>query len=288
MQYNMVETSNKSSYMDVRSYYDSQPHREWDRLELTQSRQLEYFTTIHYLAKYLPDASLQIKIADIGGGPGRYSIYLAKKGYSISLVDISKQELLLAKEKIVEQSVKNIEALIEANIIDLSTLPSNSFDAVLATGGVLSHVLSPEDRLKAITELIRIAKPKAPIFISVMSRFGEIGNKLSMSPEEIPLLENFLLDGEHINPKTGGFTHTHFFTPEELSSLVASTNSISINELVSLQSFGSPLREKVNNLQPELFEKWKQLFIKLSNEPSLLGISSHFMLIGTKNNFTSI
>ena len=39
---------------------------------------LEYETTMTFLKKYLPKKGL---ILDAGGGPGRYTIELAKKGY---------------------------------------------------------------------------------------------------------------------------------------------------------------------------------------------------------------
>ncbi len=40
-----------------------------------------------------------MKILDAGGGPGRYTIDLAKQGYHMTLLDISDKELELAKRK---------------------------------------------------------------------------------------------------------------------------------------------------------------------------------------------
>ena len=39
---------------------------------------MEYLITIHYLEKYLPKRGV---VADIGSGPGRYSLWLAQHGY---------------------------------------------------------------------------------------------------------------------------------------------------------------------------------------------------------------
>ena len=56
---------------------------------------MEYITTIHYLEKYLPKIGV---IADIGSGPGRYSLWLAQHGYDGVAVDP------------VEKSIKSLKA----------------------------------------------------------------------------------------------------------------------------------------------------------------------------------
>ena len=56
----------------LKGYAVSTPH-EWERLTLSNGI-MEYITTIHYLGKYLPKNGV---VADIGSGPGRYSLWLA-------------------------------------------------------------------------------------------------------------------------------------------------------------------------------------------------------------------
>ena len=44
--------------------------------------------TKRYMEEYIPNDTPQ-KILDIGGGPGRYSIFLAQKGHDVTLFDLS-------------------------------------------------------------------------------------------------------------------------------------------------------------------------------------------------------
>ena len=57
----------------VERYYDENPKKEWDRLEVRHDR-VEYEVTLRALAEFLPHAPA--RILDVGGGPGRYSIAL--------------------------------------------------------------------------------------------------------------------------------------------------------------------------------------------------------------------
>jgi ubiquinone/menaquinone biosynthesis C-methylase UbiE len=267
------------SLNNVRQFYDSNSQREWERLFVDKSHEVEYRVTMKYLQEFLPQ--VPARIADIGGGPGRYSIALANKGYNMSLVDISEKELALAREKIEEAQVNHFDHISQENILDLSVFNDEAFDAILALGGVVSHLSSVEDRQKAISELARIAKPNAPIFISVMSRLGEIGNRLTRNPEDVESLDTFLENGEHLRPTTGVFTYVHFFMPEELENVIQEAR-LKLKKIVSVQSISTPLRNKVDELPNDLYEKWLDIFIQLSAEPSLLGTSSHIMAIAKK------
>ena len=70
----------------VKEYYDKHAEREWNRLVQDPYHRLEFIVTMYFLDKYLPKKGL---ILDAGGGPGRYTIELAKKGYDVVLFDLS-------------------------------------------------------------------------------------------------------------------------------------------------------------------------------------------------------
>ena len=63
--------------------YSGRTGDEWKRLTKSNGI-MEYITTIHYLEKYLPKNGV---VADIGSGPGRYSLWLAQHGYDVVSVD---------------------------------------------------------------------------------------------------------------------------------------------------------------------------------------------------------
>ncbi|MCQ1529941.1 class I SAM-dependent methyltransferase [Lutispora saccharofermentans] len=59
--------------------------------------------TIEWLTDKIPKGG---KVLDLGCGPGLYSSLLAKKGYSVTGVDISKQSISYAKNKAMEEDLQ--------------------------------------------------------------------------------------------------------------------------------------------------------------------------------------
>ena len=78
----------------VSSFY-SDAQREWDRLSLPLGR-IEFASTLNLIARRFKHGGA---IADIGGGPGRYMIELLKRGYRVTLVDLSPENIELAAKK---------------------------------------------------------------------------------------------------------------------------------------------------------------------------------------------
>ena len=101
------------------------------------------------------------KILDAGCGTGRYAVQLAKKGAEVYGIDISEKMLEIAKKKAKENRVK-IE-LMKGNILRLP-YEDNKFDIVISSLA-LDHVKEHE---KAISELVRVCKPKGKIIFSIM------------------------------------------------------------------------------------------------------------------------
>ena len=169
----------------IKEYYTGYVRKEWKRLVKSPYNRLEFDTTCHFLARYLPSDGL---LLDAGGGPGRYTIRLAKQGYDMVLLDMTPANLKFACRRIKKAGLQaKIRELTEGSIVDLSRFADQTFDGVLCTGGPLSHVLDPVDRQMAISELVRVAKPGAPIFVSVMSRLSVLVIELTLAQFEIEL-----------------------------------------------------------------------------------------------------
>src|SRR5579884_1114339 len=87
----------------VRAYYDSFGEREWTRLTRPEDGVVEFAVHCHTLAKYLPAAAetrAGTHVLDIGGGPGRYTIWLAQRGHRVALADLSPELLAIARAQI--------------------------------------------------------------------------------------------------------------------------------------------------------------------------------------------
>jgi len=270
----------------LKSYYDGYGEREWERLERTLHGRVHFEVTKHILRRHLP---CEGHILDAGCGPGRYAIDLAKMGYRVHLVDISEEQLKLAEEKIVEAGVRgNITAFSCLDVCDLSEIPDASFDAVLCLGGALSYVR--DGRHRAISELIRVAKPGSPVIVSVMSLLGTFHTISTFDDDGF--LENI---GDHVewdpntpfpevlNSKVGSsewhapmtlYTSTYMrrFLEEHGCEVleIASTNTITSSYWDGLEKIAS---------NPEATELLMRLEKEFSTRPGLLDMGQHLIAV---------
>ena len=166
----------------VKKFYDDIAEREWKRLTSDAYHRLEFIVTMHFLEKYLPSKGL---VLDAGGGPGRYTIELAKKGYDVVLFDLSPKCLELARRKIARAHVSDrVNQIVEGSVTDMSVFKDEEFDAVLCLTP-LSHLVENKDREKAADEITRVAKDGAPLFIAVIGLYGVFREVLQRLPHEL-------------------------------------------------------------------------------------------------------
>jgi len=266
----------------VKEYYSTEVLGEWHRLVRDAYHQLEFNTTLHFLAKYLPPHGL---ILDAGGGPGRYTLELAKQGYNIVLLDASQPSLDFARRQVKRRGLQDhVKEIIPGSVVDLSRFSDSTFDAVICTGGPLSHLLDPHHRQLAISELTRVVKPGAPIFVSVIGRLGTLTVILIEESDEIelPYFKQLLESGDYLGGH--GFTACHFYLPEELR-VEFTREGIQIVELAGLEGLSSHHAKELNRLAKEesSFRIWLETHYQTCTHPAVVGISDHMLIVCRKN-----
>ena len=196
---------------NVEKYYDQNAREEWDRLE---RHKIEFHVTMRALLEFLPEAPA--KLIDIGGGPGRYAITLAQRGYRVTLADLSDGSLELAKQKAAEAGV-SLDSFLHANALDLSLFPEADFDSVLLLGP-LYHLHKLEDRRTALRQARRLLKPGGLVFASLITRFAGFRDAAvhgySFVVDDPAYSEKLLATGIHDNGI--GFTDAYFARPDEV------------------------------------------------------------------------
>ena len=76
------------------------------------------------------------RVLDVGAGPGRFTIELARLGADVVVVDLSPRQLELNREKVAEAGLE--ERVVErvlADVTDLSRFADASFDVTVCFGG---------------------------------------------------------------------------------------------------------------------------------------------------------
>ncbi len=266
----------------VRKYYAKCGLGEWERLASHPYRRLEFDTTMCFLKQYLPPKGL---ILDAGGGPGRYTIELAKMGYAVILLDLTPELLDIAREQITNAEVGNkVRRVLQGSIDDLSIFDDNTFDAVVCLGGALSHLVIAEQRKKAVIELVRVAKPDAPVLVSVIGKLAVCMNtivylwpELESAPD---MFRAYTMTGDYFGGT--GFAPTHFYTPEELEAEFRGRTTIL--RMVGLEGMFSTHEREYN----EVYKMGKynailwETHLTTCTLPSIVSISEHFMIICRK------
>jgi ubiquinone/menaquinone biosynthesis C-methylase UbiE len=268
----------------VKEWFTKTARHEWRRLKQDAYHQIEFAVTMHFLHKYLPEKGL---ILDAGGGPGRYTIDLAKQGYEVILLDVVPEMLKLAERRIKRAGVKRkVKQIVEGSIEDLSMFGDETFDAVLCLGAPLGHILNQQKREKAAEELVRVAKKEAPLFVSVISRLGLLKTLLIRFQDDIQQAKNQLEVGDYVPGVHGeGFTAAHWFLPEELRDLFE-PQRVEVLEMAGLEGLSSHHPKETNRLfkDDEKWKMWMEIMLKTCTHPAVVGSSEHFLLVGKKTN----
>ena len=256
----------------VKENYDNNAEKEWERLE---GFHFEFEIAKAMMAKYMKKG----RVLDIGGGPGRYAIYLAKLGYDVTLVDLSDGNVALAKKKAQEFGV-NIKAY-QCDARDLSKLKLGQFDSILLMGP-LYHLFAESDRVKCVEEAKKHLSKEGVLFASFISITGGINYYLDECPAE--LINESAMDlfdrMEHDESWSGtAFTEATFINNKEI---IPFFNKIGFHKL-SLFGQEGLTGTRLSFLQTcsdEVKKLYLSLSLRLCENPQYFAYSSHMMYIG--------
>lgn len=242
------------------------------RLVGSRQGQLEYFTTMTYIHKFLKP---NMKILEIGAGTGRYSITLAKEGYDVTAIEYVKHNLKVLKQN--AKGLKNIKAY-QGDATNLTMLEDNSFDMVLVLGPMY-HLYTKDDQEKAIDEAIRVAKTNAIIMFAYLPVASFIYDCYMNGNLKFGLEENFDKD----------FNVRHYpeqkFTGFEIKTFEAMFKNKNVKKLHSLTTDSIlDIIEKTNDFQmsDDDFELFKSYHLKNCEKLEMQGISNHMLYICKK------
>lgn len=259
----------------VQEYYDSDVQMEWGRFE---RHPFEFIITTRMMDRYIKPGD---RILDIGGGPGRYSIYYAKKGCDVTLVDLSSENVKFALEKSREMNV-NIKA-ISGDAREVNKLVEGKFDHIFVMGPMY-HLLDKKDRIKALNEAITLLKSGGLIYVSFILMFAGMIYYMKDAPQLLTLeTEQIFIDAVLKNESYSGdaFTKAFFINKKDIMPFMNKFN-LEKKHLFGQEGIIAPCERNILNQPQEVIDKWIEVAEQLCERDELLSYSEHAMYIGQK------
>jgi len=266
----------KNEVQMVKDTYNKDVQMEWERL---LRHPVEYSITCRYIDRYINPGD---KVLDIGGGPGRYSLYLAEKGCEVTLFELSDVNVAFAKKLADEKGLRLKAICGDACVVD--TLINERFDHILLMGP-LYHLPDEFDRMKAVNAALNLLKSYGLLFSAFISSYAAMWDFLARVPANIldanmEAFYNLVSDNKDFSGV--GFTSNHFIAPKNVCSFMEQFPLEKLH-FIGCESI-LPLREQeLLTESPDVMQKWIDFAAGLCEREEFISMSHHFLHIGRKN-----
>lgn len=234
------------------------------------------------IEKYIPSSSS--KIIDIGGGTGKYSEWLAKKGHQVHLVEPVSKHIKIAQKRANKLKNKFSVHLGESQSLDFQ----NNFADLIILHGPLYHLQKKEDRELTIKEAKRVLKNDGIILGFAInytaSTLVGLLNGLIHKKTFFEMCKEELTTGVHNPPDDFPWllAEAYYHKPEQLKDEFINQELTYLN-IYAVEGMAWLDKDYFANM---LNDKKKNALIKLiqitQNDSYLLPFSPHMMIVVKK------
>ena len=231
----------------------------------TKHAQVEFLTAMKYIKNYLKKGD---KILDIGAGCGKYSITLSEMGYDVTAIELVKHNL-----RVIQKKSDKVKAFL-GNALDLSRFDDNSFDVTLLFGPMY-HLISKENKLKALMEAKRIVKEDGLILVSYyMNEYAIITHGFKDNNILDAIKNKEIDDAFHVTPKeTDLYSMVRLEDIDELNKL----SNLKRIKILAQDGPSDYIRPIINKMDDETFKTYMNYHFSTCERKELLGASSHVL-----------
>jgi ubiquinone/menaquinone biosynthesis C-methylase UbiE len=229
-------------------------------------------------------------LLDAGGGTGRWIAKLSKTfSCKFVLYDLSGAMLKQAKKNIAAAAISDRVALIEGNLTDMHTVPSNSIDHVVSIYSPISFVYNKRQAMK---ELFRVLKPGGKLIIMGHGFHNALASKINNY--NAPAVELKALNtkkmvkwGAHV-PELNVFSREIFESDlRSVGFIVVKTYGVPIFAQPGSEDF-DPNNAKLSRISAALenedfFEAILELEMQYNSDPAVVNRGMNIFTVAMKN-----
>lgn len=238
----------------------------------TRHGRVEFIVTmkyIHDVLNTLLESGRQhsdIKILDIGAGTGRYSVPLCEEGYSVTAVELVKYNLGILKKK-----NSNVTAM-QGNALKLKKLADDTFDVTLLFGPMY-HLLTEEEKIRALSEAKRVTKPGGHILVAyIMNEYAFVMYAIQENMLKECLDNNMISEDFHTIP--GEESLYDFVRIEDINRFNSAVGLVR-EKIISPDGPVNYIRPFVNKLDEEAFEWVIKYQLATCERQDIIGAGAH-------------
>lgn len=258
----------KEKKNDIFYFYES--NDENNRLNRRRINEIEFITTMKYIKDLCPKGS---KILDACAGCGVYSFPLAQLEYHVTAGDLVDYNVEQVRCKQKENPV--LDYIYSGSILDLSQFDDDSFDVVLNFGAYY-HLTDINDREKAIKECLRVLRRGGLFFLAYLNKYSNFIKYNQQWVNDFNVFEEYFEKGYTENNCLFYAT-----SPENVEQTMLTFNLEQLHN-VATDGIKFAIRNSINSLSDDVFEKYLKLHYQMCEVKSLLGYSEHALYIGKK------
>lgn len=245
---------------NIERHYNKHP----EDLRLTRRHGIvEFEVTMHHLHRFLKPDDF---IIDVGAGTGRYSSALMAKGLRVKAVELVRRniEVFLKREPSAD--------VVQGDARSMPFLADATADVTLLLGP-LYHLMTDEEKVRALSEARRVTRPGGLIFVAYLM------NEYSML--------SYCFDEDRIGDLMArGVVDENFHVrvkPDELYDYVRLEDIDRLNAAAGLErvTIFSPdgaadyMRTRLNRMSDETFARFIDYQKCISERRDLIGAGSH-------------
>ncbi|KAE8332676.1 S-adenosyl-L-methionine-dependent methyltransferase [Aspergillus sergii] len=287
----------------VAEWYNQNAALEHNRLNACR---LEFSVSLRVIDQCLGQlrqrSDQPLKILDLGGGTGRYAVELARKGHSVTLADISRSELELAKSFAAESGV-TLDAIVEADAQTIQVCPkeedprsiftTSTYDLILCQGPMY-HLLEESERTDVLCACASMLRGNGILAVAFVTQYAHLRDIAQRDPSRLAtefdgFYREYLASGRYTrNPSMESY-HTN---AEDVRGLFRKVDGplrmhdgvgLALSRIVACEGFlGGGLAGKLDDLSPDVYEHWVDVVMQCAEDEALLGNADHLLAIAER------
>ena len=242
---------------------------------LTRYGMVEYITTMKYIEKYLEKG---MRILEIGAGTGRYSHTFARKGYAVDSVELIEHNIEIFKKNTLAN--ENI-TITQGNATNLSDFESDTYDITLLLGPMY-HLFDEEDKLKALSEAIRVTKKGGVIFVAYCMGDASVMNFGFVKGEIHNIIEKCMINTETFDTYSKPWDIFELYRKEDIDNLRGNFDVTQLHYLAT-DGYANHCRQTLEEMDEETYNLFIKYHLATCERVDLSGYSNHTLDVFRKN-----